>query len=266
MEARVTGNRMMTGLCKGSFSFCGELFFLALFCGLLGCNSTTAPDFIKTTGNQSTSTRLATEPIMVLEVGDRIDIVLRADTSPTLLLRGGANLLPKLRTEQSGGTLRISDGNEARFMRSYGPRLSVEVPAGHLRLINHSGFGQMRCADTLRLPKLELVQGGAADIVLLFAGGQLAANQDGQGSLTLAGRAAYAYVSTGKVNRLDARHFLPRYLEFSHSSIQPIALAAQDSLVGTIANRGNVVLAPRPDGGRPGIRIVATGKGKLVLE
>ena len=224
------------------------------------------PDFLKTTGNQTTSNRQAKEPITILEVEDRIDIVLRADTNPELLLRGGANLLPKLRTEQSGGTLKISDANQARFVRSYGPRLSVQVPAGHLRLIRHRGFGHLHCVDTLRMPMLELLQSGASEVELLFAGGQLAANQDGQGSLVLAGRAAYAYISTGKVTRLQAQHFQPRYLEVSHASIQGITLSAQDSLVGVIENRGDIRLATRPAGGHPGLRVQATGKGKLILE
>ncbi len=211
-----------------------------MFIGFWGCNDPNAPDFLKSTGKTSKETRPIVRPFSKLIVEDNIDLVLRNDSLPFFELRGGNNLLPKIKTYVENGVVTISNQNTVNWVRSFKPRLEVSVPGLWLNQLYIKGFGTVSTQDTLQLKNLIISHYGESDMTLKLKLDTLHTDVNGQGNLYLVGNAKYAYSTIQKFAKQDASQFETEEHDLRTYGVRNIFVNPGRRMVAIVEGTGNV--------------------------
>ena len=120
----------------------------------------------------------AVAALPALDVSGAMQVEVRVGPAPSLLVEADSNLLPYIRTETRGDTLRISS---ERNLRSSNPiRVTYTVP--QLAQLRHGGSGRLLVRGLDGAP-LEVRQGGSGLVKLAGAVGSLDAKLSGSGHL-----------------------------------------------------------------------------------
>ncbi|MFS2137115.1 head GIN domain-containing protein [Duganella sp. Dugasp56] len=134
-----------------------------------------------------------------LDINGPMQVEVRVGSAPSLQVEGDSNLLPMLKTDASGGTLRVwVEGN----IRSSNP-LRVIYTTPQLRQISSNGSGRLAVSG-LNGGALNLNQNGSRQVQLAGAVSQLEARLNGSGSVNAAGlEIGSAVASLNGSGRLD---------------------------------------------------------------
>ncbi len=142
-----------------SFKFFTTLLIAALFAGIsglvTGCNSLIG---IHGDGNVLKETRKVSA-FDGIEVSGAFDIVLKQGAVEEVTVEADANLLPVIRTDVTGGTLRI----ETRKPVQHSTVMKVYVTVKDLKRIDVSGAVDISTDGRITVPELSLDASGASD-------------------------------------------------------------------------------------------------------
>ncbi len=153
------------------------------FSGLLsGCNA--MPGGVRGDGNVLKETRKVS-PFDALDISGAFDIVLRQGDTEEVVVEADANLLPHIRTEVTGSTLKIDTRRPIRNPEV----LRVYVTFRDLKAIDASGAVDLHSDGKLKLSNLSIDASGASDSKLDLEINRLRLDCSGASKLRFSGTA-----------------------------------------------------------------------------
>lgn len=109
---------------------------------LAACNKSSAPDCFKTTGKQTTITRTLT-PFYAVDLQANLEMTLVNGSEYKVELFGGDNMLEKITTSVSDGTLTIDNKNTCNFVRGYKHHLKLTVTSPNFKFAVTNSIGNI---------------------------------------------------------------------------------------------------------------------------
>lgn len=100
-------------------------------------------------GNPSEEKRILESGFHSIEVHDFVDIYIEHGNSNEILIEGGKNLIPKVKTEVSDSLLIIRHDVGCKWSRNYDQRYSVHVSLEQFKRLKYYGSGNIYSVDTL---------------------------------------------------------------------------------------------------------------------
>ncbi|MBN4062149.1 MAG: hypothetical protein COA57_13405 [Flavobacteriales bacterium] len=198
-----------------------------------------------------------------LDVKDHLNVIIKQESACQIELKGGAKLLPYIKTEVIGDTLYISNENQCNWLRDYEKQVDVSLSVNDLKKITFSGSGEISSLDTIRVSAIEVWLKGATGSVNLsleaYSVKGVVAKESGD--LTLSGRAEWAALYAQNTNgRIICENFETNSTYIYNDGTADCSVYANNWLQADIHYIGSVYYK-----GSPGEIIESvTGKGKLI--
>jgi hypothetical protein len=236
------------------------LVLLALV--LVGCEREQMDDCFTSSGPERTEVR-EVGGFRVVDLDDRIDLVLDDLPAGTVVVEAGRNLLEQVRTERDGDVLRVRNGNTCNWVRSFKPRITVRVPIGEVDELMLRGTGRVTATDTVRHQTFRIEQRsghGATELVLdvqqCFVG-----LHSGAGDVVLRGRAsANCNLYSATLGAIDASGMRARFVNITSAGVADIRCWVDVFLDVRIQGVGDVYYRGDPFG----VQSEITGSGQLI--
>ena len=206
-------------------------YIFLLFILIIGssCNNENSFDCFKTTG-EIVELELSPGSFNRVEINDGMDIFLINAPEEKLRIKGGENLIFKVRFELDSGLLRLSNENTCNWTRDYDP-IQIYISAPDFYQIYNFGFGKMVSLDTIKSDFLRLtVQYSSAEINLTVDTGILLYESNSISSAVL----------SGKTRRLYVGHFYNDGI-FNSDKLQSPMVSVTHKGYGNIRIRGDSI-------------------------
>ncbi|MFL3664744.1 MAG: head GIN domain-containing protein [Flavobacteriales bacterium] len=238
-----------------------RIFFFAIIMIVLNaCVKESA--CIKSTGKQVVETRIIGNDITHIILKDKLNLVLRQDSTPSLTIEGGENLLKYVRARQKGTELELKNDNKCNFLRSYKEEITVYLSLPNIKYINYTGFGNVSSLGELKLDEFTFeTRNGTGSINLTIDVQKINILQHtGPADFTLSGKAKFTYLFSGGSGWLTCKNLISENAHVNHDGTGDITLTATNSLLIELTSLGNIEYY-----GNPSVTISQqSGKGKLI--
>ena len=211
-----------------------RIFFFAIIMIVLNaCVKESA--CIKSTGKQIIETRVIGNDITHITLKDKLNLVIRQDSIPSLTIEGGENLLKYVRARQKGTELELKNDNKCNFLRSYKEEITVYLTLPNIKYINYTGFGN-------DAQKINILQ------------------HTGPADFTLNGKAKFTYLFSGGSGWLTCKNLISENAHVNHDGTGDVILTSTNSLLVELTSLGNIEYYSNPS-----ITVSQhTGRGKLI--
>ena len=175
-------------------------------------------------------------------------------------IEAGDNLLPKIKTEQDGNQISISNKNTCNWVRSYSKTIAVYVHVKKLDIIQHHGSSTISSTNELQNSTFDLNVWNSGDINLaIHADSTFARQHTTVGDMTLTGHSGYCfYYSNGNGFTYDSNLQVNNATVIQRGTGDCYVNVSQSMSV-EIHDSGNVYYT-----GNPQISSNVTGAGKLI--
>ena len=223
------------------------------------CNSEDSIDCFKTTG-EITELELLTESFNRIEINDGMEIFLHNASEEKVLIKGGKNLISKVKVELDSGLLRLSNDNKCNWTRNYDP-IQIYIYAPEIKEITNYGFGKVVSVDTLKTDYLRLVvKHSSADLDIMVDNRIVYFESNSLSRTVLSGKTLRLYVghfyNDGIFNSENLQVGIASVLHKGYGSIRLRA----DSIYGTIERNGLLEYYSKQE--TSSVEVI--GKGRLV--
>lgn len=239
-----------------------HIFFLLSFIGV-SCNREDAPDCFKTAGKDAVITRELSS-FNRLEVRDLLFIELIQAPYYKAEISGPENMLPKITSDVTSGTLYLENSNTCNFVRSFRKKVSVKVFAPYIRDIQNRGTGEITSRDTLFFPYLKIENRHAAGKVdLIIHGDSVSAyTQTGVADIRLSGKVYKAELFNQGYGKIEARELEAEQTYINHSGINSVDAYCSGYLFAINYFSGTIRIAGHPTW----TDIFREGSGPIIIE
>lgn len=243
-------------LCQ-YFQFC--ILFIAFY--FLSCSK--GPDIFKKTGAIQTVTRNL-DSFSALKVGEKFDVELTQNPNLpfSAKITFGENLLQKIETLNSKGTLTISDKNTFNWVRNLNlrPKVVINVPR-NLRSIEISGTANLICQDTLTGSDLLINNTTVGELKLKGKYNIISGIGKNAGTSFFSGSAFLVAFTCDVGHALIAGNMDVSDFYLYHYTQRDCEVNAKTILDVKISNSGNVFYSKEPTYKK---RAVESGEGRLM--
>ena len=237
------------------------VLLLALFFGR--CNSPNSPDCFKSRGSDATERREISS-FDEIEVRDYLNVVVVPDDEYFVVVEGGENLLPKIRTDVEGGRLIIDNKNTCNFVRSFRYTPTIEVHVPHLAaIILQDGAGELQFADTLSGEYLFVETNHASGDIFLKLDYDRAVLSfpTGTSNVEVEGRVDQLEIFSDAYGSVDADAVMAQIVLVNNSSIRDFMIRTQSYFYAEINDRGNVYVRGTVNNSD----VVINGSGEVII-
>jgi hypothetical protein len=235
----------------------GIIFSLFLFSS---CQKSDPTDCFKSTGEEITETRGASYfNKIVLE--DNVNLVLSQSEEYAISVKGGKNVLKKVRTDINNEVLNIKNNNSCNWMRSFDREITVYANVKILNHIEYRGSGDISSTNTITGDSLQLnVWEGAGKVDLNV---DLYRNyiyfHIGTANIHYSGNAYLSYISLSSFGPIYAENLSTRFSYVSNKGSNLCYVNSNLQLEATITSLGDIYYF-----GNPEIILYDTGEGRLI--
>jgi len=136
------------------------LFFLTLIISVVllfgACKKESRGSCFMGAGKETTEKRSFDQEYFEIKAEDNVHIVLIQDSNNYIVLNGGENILPYVKTEIENGVLHIKNFTKCNFMKGYENDIKAELHFKSFKTLWNWGSGNITCLDTLFFDTLEL--------------------------------------------------------------------------------------------------------------
>lgn len=216
----------------------------------------------KNTGKIITEQRAISSEINSIKTADNIDIIITQSDEVSLIVEGGANLLPYVKTEVSGNQLSISSDNKCGLLRDYTIPITVYLSLPNIGYIDYTGQGNISSTNKLVLAALSIEStAGTGNFNLNVEVDDLAIRQhSGPSDFTISGKAKNSYVYTLGNGWFHMSGLQTEKSHVSHGGSGRMIVNASNSLLVELYSTGDINYY-----GNPTVTIsVHNGLGNLV--
>ena len=196
----------------------------------------------KGTGDIVKEQREASNQITKIVTEDNIDIVLTQSNDAQLIVEGGENLLPYIKTEVSGNVLSVFSKNKCGMFRDNTIPITVHLSVPNLTNIDYTGQGKISCTNTLNFSSFEInCNSGTGNIDLSMNVGELTIKQhSGAADFTFRGNADQLFVYTLGQGWFYLNHLVAKNTHVNHSGTGDVFVNVVEELKVELRSRGNV--------------------------
>ncbi|MTI20569.1 DUF2807 domain-containing protein [Fulvivirga sp. RKSG066] len=226
-----------------------------------GCDSTDAPECLKTRGELTTK-ELTLNAFNSLTVNNEFEVIITEGTSQKVEITAGENLLDEIEFEVLDGSLTVSNHNGCEWSRDYDfPVINITHP--NLSNIRQNGGGSIKSNGTLTYPQLTLIsEKSSGNFELSLSADKLTVVNNDLSNYYLTGDVGYLNVGFFSGDgRFEGANLLCEKVVVFQRGTNDITVNAQESLTGRIIATGNVIFV----GTKPKkIEVSEENRGRLI--
>lgn len=196
----------------------------------------------KSTGENVTELRKV-DGFHKIHIEDKVDVVIRKDTSQIIEIKGGKNVISGIKTAVFDETLMIANENKCDWIRNYGKVVQVIVPCTLLDSIYFNSSGNTQIIDTLTENKIYVsCTSAGGSLTLKVNSTQLFVDlHTGTEDVTVEGRSNEAYIYSGDARgQLNAKDLLCDSVYINHNGSGDLYVNSQFKIDAFIQNIGTV--------------------------
>lgn len=226
------------------------------------CDDENAFDCIKSTGVIITEKREVGDFNHVY-LEDNVNLYLSTETSSTVSIEAGKNIVPKIHLFTRNDTLFISNKNKCNWTRSYKVPINVRLGINQTKLtITAMGYGEIKSLDTLRIPSLTVLSlNGGSNVTLTIRSDEAWIYTNSHASMQVAGEATNVlmWINEG-IGRISAENLQAQNCRVINSGSNEIRVFPIQELTAEIIANGTIAYYNEP------LKISSTikGSGKLI--
>lgn len=222
---------------------------------LLGLASLLLSSCEKSGGNCLTSTGKIVKEVRTIddfdsiEIQNYVNVILTQDSSNTVTVESGENILDGIETSVTNKNLLISNNNTCNWLRSYNTPINVYVSVKNLQKIYYNSSGNVSTTNTLNSYNFKCeVWGGCGSIQLdLNVYQSYFILQMGTVDFTLTGRSAINSIYAGDYGFFQCKDLSTGYTYIINQGSNDCYVKASQYLEATINSIGNIYYTGQPD-------------------
>lgn len=235
------------------------LCFVVLL-GTNSCSKSDPTDCFKSTGKETSETRSAGVFDKII-LNDNVNLVLSQGSSPSIYVKGGENVLKKVKTDISDGVLNIENQNSCNWVRSFDKEITVYVNLELLHEIEYRGSGDIHCTNTIIGDSLKLnVWEGAGEVNMQI---EMQRNyiyfHIGTADINYSGFSPLSYVALSSFGPIDARELETDFTYISNTGSNNCYIWAHTRIEASIGSLGDIYYKGNPD-----IILNTIGEGRMI--
>ncbi len=240
--------------------YCFGLLFVIFY----SCNKETAPDCFKQSGTITTLSR-SLNSFRNLVVNSDLEVEIFQSNETRIEISGGKNLVPKVSSSITDGTLELDNLNGCNFVRGYKKKITIKLYTPKLRTISSRGVGDIHLKTNFLQDSLQVNAESVGDIYVNGTFNELVANTGSHGDIYVEGNANRFYGYISGTNYLHAEQLNGKYVNIITNCLGDcfLNLDQTEIFTYTINNSGNIYYSGEPKS------IVNEGssdsKGKLIF-
>ena len=153
---------------------------------------------LKGNGNVVSETRTLGASFENIYLNHNINLILKQDSTVSITVTGGSNLLSGIKTNIEGSTLKIFSDNKCSYLKSYDNSITINLSVPNLKNFEYVGFGNVSSANTLNFPDFTFdSREGTGDVSLALNSTYTYFKQHtGPADFNLSGYSKHSYVYT----------------------------------------------------------------------
>ncbi len=216
--------------------------WLPLLAILSACDNPQAFDCVKSAGSQDLEIKQAASFTWLI-VDDNINLYLNNDSTYTVTIEGGKNLIGKIRLDQTGDSLRIYNANHCNWARNYhSNKIKVTVGAANLRAIANRGYGYVQSVGKLKISDLVVyILEASGDLTLDMQAESFYVYTNCSPTITLTGETNSLGAWSRDAGKLLAENLIAQDCDIRNSSANEIRVFPVRKLRAVIEESGNIV-------------------------
>jgi len=202
------------------------------------------------------------DPFSSIYLGENVNLFLSCDSSFSVRVEAGKNLLPLIKTHVENGSLFINNNNKCNWVRSYKPQVNVYVSMPKLLFLEYSGCGDITMENTFAGDSMYFnSKNGSGNVrlnlntnklYLIINTGPLDVSVKGS-----ANELQLYYIGTGMIHCED---FTTKYTYVVNKSTGNCYINVQDLLIYHLEWTGNIYYTGNP----ANVQGETTGTGKII--
>lgn len=196
-----------------------------------------------------TSINREVEPFTNVQVGDRIDVILRYDPNKVgqIVLSGPGNLFSGIHTDVQNGKLEISDKNRCKWLRSLKDRVQCEVFVDFsLKYLYSKDDGAFHCADTLKSDHIIFIHESTHDQEMLVQARAFWIQHKDAGQVNMQGSCDVLEVINYETGIYSGRNFESNYAFIYQYGLNEVHVKSDKTLHCKVENTGNIYYHIKP--------------------
>jgi len=231
---------------------------------LIGCNKESAPDCFKKAGPDKTEVRMISA-FQRIELRDYIQYELVDSTVQMIEIEAPANLISKIRSDVTDGTLLIENRTTCNFVRSFKHRVRVRIYSPEFTDIQNYATGDVRSVNTLNASYFKIdnrnaagtidvrvnvdsasvfTHTGVCDVVLMVTANQVKLFAQGVGFIDASGlQSNFAFVNNSSINDVHVKTlgYLYAFIQYSGNIL---VYGSPQSIDSDLEGTGDLILIP----------------------
>ena len=234
--------------------------FLIMMLGFNSCKKSDPTDCFKSTGADVTQERPATTFDKII-LNDNVNLVLTQGEDYSISVRGGKNVLKKVRTDIDDRVLKIENRNSCNWMRNFNREITVYANFKTIQEIEYRGSGDIACTNTIVQDSLMLqVWEGAGKVEMDI---DMTRNyiyfHIGTADVYYRGNAHLSYVTGSSFGPIYAQNLKSTFTFIANHGSNNCYVQAGTRIEATISSLGSIYYW-----GDAEEQLVNTGSGSLV--
>lgn len=192
---------------------------------------------------------------------DNINLVLTQDTTESIVVEGGKNLIPHIATTIEQNILTLKNNVSCKGLRSPGEIITVYVSVKALEQLDYNGSGDVTGTNTLVSNKLFIYSYNGAGNINLHLQTHVAGVYIHQenADVTLSGSSNEFFTYTNARGTIDLKDLEVRKMVIEYGSVRNAALHVTESLDAIIYHTGNLYYK-----GNPQVKLQTHSTGRLL--
>ena len=242
-------------------------FLFSIFSFLFSCNSESANDCVKTSGNVIKREISDIPTFDKIKIEGGIELILFQNTEQKIEIETGENLINDISVEVTDGELIIKNNISCNWFRNYNPAKAYVTFTDIHRIYSVSQH-KIHSNQTLHFNKIELSsgvfgEGVASEFDLDIVCDQININANDVTYIRLSGSSNYMFVGFwAGAPRLEAENFKVTYIDFFQRSSNDMILHPIEEIKGNIYSTGNVIIKNTPNT----IEVTRHYTGRLIVD
>jgi hypothetical protein len=235
-----------------------SLFLFLILASIYSCGKNSCP---LSSGSNFRESRYVS-PFSEIILFDKINLILTEDSTETVSVEAGKNLLAGIQTAVENNVLTIKDQNHCGALRDPADQTNVYISTNHLQKITYYGAGNIRSTNTLQASQFTIDSWiGIGSVRLsLLANQTNAIVRNNNADISLTGQSQFVYIYCADVGSVNLLDFTCASVNIDSRTIKDIFVNVTDSINAHILYKGNVYYKGNP----PIVHTVIVNSGRLI--
>ncbi len=220
-------------------------------------------DCLKSTGNNIIKNQKV-KPFKSIALLDNIDLEIYNVADSVVKIIAGENVIDKIKIENVGDELVISNGNTCNWVRDLSHAVTVKIGVNQSLLsINHKGYGKITGIDTIKIPYLligSFDSGGNFD--LKINNNFISIYTNSHALINIEGKSDELNVSNDGIGRVTGEKLKAKKINAKNAGSNEIRVFPIEKLSAIITQNGNILYYNEP---KELIKSIS-GSGNLIKE